>query len=324
VTLLAKARFTTLLLPAVALLTPLHHAAAQNANLMRPAAELESRLRTGSFKIIDWRGSRMPDDRTQRAALQFEDSTVLLAKWANAPRGGGRFNNQPRYEAAAFEIQKLFLDESDYVVPPTIIRAFSLDFVAAQVPDQRSTFSQAPRSVVVALQYWLQQVHHENFWQPDRVEVDTLYARRIANFNILTYLIGHTDSNIGNYLISTHPLDPHVYSVDNGVSFESEPSNRGEAWKDMRVERVPRTTVQRLGQVTREDLERLLGVLVEFEIRDGELVAVEPGENSSTNRGVRVNDERVQFGLTSREIRAVERRINQLVRDANARRYTLF
>lgn len=319
----ASARIITILLIVVATLLP-RHAAAQTTNLALPVSEIESRLRSADFSILSWRGSRMPEDRTQRAVLMFEDSTMLEAKWASAPRGGGRFNNEPRYEAAAFEIQKLFLDEADYVVPPTIIRSFPLEFVAAQVPDQRATFGQAPGSVVTALQYWLMEVFPRDFWQPDRLERDTLYARRIANFNILTYLIGHGDSNLGNYLISLNPLDPHVYSVDNGVSFESPPSNRGEEWKEMRVDRLPRSTVERLAAITREDLERVLGVLVEFQIRDGVLVPVESAENFSRNRGVRTTDDRVQFGLTSREIRAVEQRLNRLVRDANGRRYTLF
>lgn len=320
----ARPRFIPLLLGAGALLLPLRPATAQNANFIRPVPEIESRLRAEEFVILDWRGSRMPEDRTQRALLQFADSTLLLAKWANAPRGGGRFNNQPRYEAAAYEIQKLFLDDPDYVVPPTIIRAFPLAFVATQVPDQRATFDEAPASVVVALQYWMHQVHPQDFWQPERLRTDTLYARRIGNFNVLTYLIGHKDSNSGNFLISGNPADPHVYSVDNGVSFESQPSNRGEEWKDMRVDRLPRSLVQRLEQITRDDLERVLGVLVEFRIHEGSLLPVEAGENFDRNRGVRVRDDRVQFGLTTREIRAVERRLNQLVRDANGRGYTLF
>jgi hypothetical protein len=293
-------------------------------NFVLPASRLEALLSAEPFSIMDWRGSRRPDDRTQRVVVMFEDSTLLTAKWASAPRDGGRFNNEPRYEAAAYEIQKLFLDEVDYVVPPTIIRAFPLDFVQAQVPDHRPTFGQAPRSVVVALQYWLFNVQPEDFWHPDRVKTDTLYARRIANFNILTYLIGHRDANSGNFLVSRDFSDPHVYAVDNGVSFGSDPSNRGELWKDIQIDRLPRSVIDRLKPLTRQDLERVLGVLVEFQIRDGELVRVEPGENLGRNRGVRVRGDRVQFGLTGREIRDVEQRLDQLVGDVNARRYILF
>jgi hypothetical protein len=51
---------------------------------------------------------------------------------------------------------------------------------------------------------------------------------------------------------------------------------------------------------------------------------VEPGANFSSHRGVRRKDDRIQFGLTSMEIHDVDRRLKQLVRDANNRRYKLF
>ncbi|HSJ32169.1 MAG TPA: hypothetical protein VK933_12090 [Longimicrobiales bacterium] len=307
-----------------AVLAPLPEAHAQTVHYTMPIAEIEARLRTGDFTIIDWRGSRKPEDRTQRVALEFPDSALIVAKWAGAPSGGARFNNEPRYELAAYEIQKLFLDPSDYVVPPTVIRAFPLTFVAAQVPDQRPTFGQAPLSVVVALQYWLHNVQATDFWHPERVETDSLYALRIANFNIFTHLIGHIDGNIGNFLWSTEEEDPHIFSVDNGVSFGSEPSDRTDEWKFMRVRRLPRSTIERLERLTHEDLEAALGVLIEFQIRDGHLIEVEPGENFSRNRGVRRNDDRIQFGLTAREIREVDSRLRSLVRDAKGSRYKLF
>jgi hypothetical protein len=59
----------------------------------------------------------------QRAALEFADSLIILAKWARAAPGGDTFNNALRYELAAYAIQELFLDQPDYVVPPTVARA---------------------------------------------------------------------------------------------------------------------------------------------------------------------------------------------------------
>ncbi len=54
------------------------------------------------------------------------------------------FNNVPRYDLAAYELQKLFLDPPEYVVPPTALRMVPLaDFanyspgVAADVPGGR-------------------------------------------------------------------------------------------------------------------------------------------------------------------------------------------
>jgi hypothetical protein len=299
-------------------------ARAQDFNIAFPITEIEARLLAAPFRIIDWRGSRMPDDRTQRTALEFVDSVVLIAKWANAPANGAMFNNEPRYEVAAYEIQKLFLDEPDLVVPPTVLRAVPLDFMQEQIPTARATFREAPGSVLVALQYWLHGVTPENFWDVRRARTDSVYARHIANFNILTYVIRHSDANRGNYLISTHAEHPRVFSVDNGISFASRDSDRGFEWREMQVERLPRHTIERLATITLDQLEQTLGVLAEFEIRDGELVAVPPGANLSRDRGVRRTAERIQLGLTAREIREVDRRIRTLVRQANGRQFQLF
>jgi hypothetical protein len=288
-------------------------------NFLLPIGELERLLASEPFQIIDWRGARRPEDRTQRVTLAFDDSVIVTAQWAAAPRGGGTFNNQPRYELAAYAVQKLFLDEPEYVVPPTVIRAFPLAFVQEHVPGMRATFNEAPGSVVVALQYWLLAVRPDNVWDVRRARADSVYARHMANLNILTYIINHADANIGNVLISESLDNPRVYAVDNGVAFASQPSDRGDFWRHLHVERVPRRTLDRLRSVTRADLDRALGVLAEFEVRDGVLVQVEPGQNMSTGRGVRRSDQRIQFGLTSTEIRGVEQRIRSLLREANGR-----
>ena len=290
---------------------------AQDLNVILPVSEIESRLQDRPFQVLDWRGSRRPEDRTQRATITFEDSVVLIAKWANAPpNGGDRFNNEPRYEVAAYRVQKLFLDEPDYVVPPTVLRAFPIEFVRAQMPEVKPTFGIARGSVLVALQYWLTSVTTEGFWDPMRARKDTAYARHIGDFNILTYVIRHSDANAGNYLISTSPENPRVFSVDNGVAFASEESNRGAEWRELLVERLPRRTIERLKGITRAQLEALLGVFAEFEIRDGALVAVPPGENLGVHKGVRRAEGRIQLGLTQLEIREVEQRIKRLVGEA--------
>ena len=306
-----------LVLQSVAWSTP---AAAQDLNVVLPIPQIEARLRAEPFRIVDWRGSRRPEDRTQRATIAFEDSVVLIAKWANAPQNGSRFNNEPRYEMAAYEIQKLFLDESEYVVPPTVLRAFPIEFVREQMPEVKPTFGSAPGSVVVALQYWLSAVTPKDFWNHVRARSDTLYARHIGNFNIFTVVVRHSDANVGNYLISTAEANPRVFSVDNGIAFGSNESDKGFAWRDVQVERFPRRTIERLRQVTRQQLEETLETLAEFEVQDGRLVPVEPGPPLSRNVGVRREGNRVQFGLTRSEIRQVEQRIHELMRAANERR----
>jgi hypothetical protein len=203
------------------------------------------------------------------------------------------------------------------------MRAFPLDFVRERVPDAEATFREAPASVLVCLQYWLLGVTPDNFWDPQRARGDSVYARYIGNFNILTHVIRHSDANVGNYLISQGEV-PRVFSVDNGVAFSSEESNRGFQWREMQVRRLPRATVERLRGVTHEQLTQTLGVLIEFEVRDGQLHRVPPGANMSPGRGVRRSATRIQLGLTESEIRAVERRIQNLIRQADARRYEIF
>jgi hypothetical protein len=297
--------------------------AAQDANFVLPIPDIEEHLRDFSFEILDWRGTRMADDRTQHVLVGFEDGSVLRVKWANAAPGASRFNNEPRYEVAAYEIQKLFLEPNEYVVPPTILRAFPLEFVASQIPDTRATFREA-ESVLVALQYWLSSVTAKDFWDSRRAREDTLYARHIGNFNILTYLINHSDANVGNFLISDWEHDPRVFSVDNGVAFRAPESDRGAFWRDLHVTRVPGHTVERLRAVTREDMETALGVLAEWEVRDGQLVPVPPGENLGRSRGVRRQEGRIQIGLTTGEIRDIDRRREALLRAVDRRNINVF
>jgi hypothetical protein len=298
-------------------------AAAQDFNFLRPVPEIEQRLRDRPFQIIDNRGSRAPGDRTQRVVLTFEDSVLLPAKWANAAPGASTFNNEPRFDVAAYEIQKLFLGPDEFVVPPTVLRSFPLPYVETQTPGVQRTFAEAA-SVLVVLQYWLAGVSPDNYWDSRRAQNDTVYARHIGNFNVLTYLIRHQDANIGNYLISQFQDNPRVFAVDNGVAFGSEASNRGFEWRNMRVRRLSRATTERLRSISRADLDRALAILAEFEIRNGQLIAVSAGENIGPTRGIRKGGDRVQIGLTRSEIDAVERRLRTLMDQVDRGRITEF
>jgi hypothetical protein len=297
---------------AIAFLSPVP-SAAQDLHFVLPIPDIEEHLRDSPFEILDWRGSRRPDDRTQQVLLGFEDESVLRVKWANAVPGASRFNNEPRYEAAAYEIQKLFLDPDEYVVPPTILRALPLDFVDGELPGTRRTFREA-ESVLVVLQYWILNVTQDNVWDPERAREDMVYAKHIGNMNVLTYLIHHSDSNVGNFLVSAYNEFPRVFAVDNGVAFRAPESDRGYEWRDIIVERIPSRTIERLRELTLEDFEAALETVAEFEAQEGLLVAVPPGENINRNRGVRLRDGRIQLGLTALEIRQVDRRRQDLIR----------
>ena len=290
-------------------------AVAQNPNYLRPVPEIEQRLDSLPVRLMGVEGSRFHADSTKRVAMAYDDSVVLFAKLKVAPFGGDQnFNNRPRYELAAYSLQKLFLEPDDYVVPPTALRSLPLTQVR-QWDDRALPTFDATRSVLVALQYWLSSVTSKNLFDPVRFRTDTVYARHLADMNILTYLIRHSDSNAGNFLISQDSTAPHVYSVDNGIAFSSETSDRGFAWRDLRVDRLPRGTVERLRAIPSERLDETLGVLAQFAITArGELVPAAPGPALNGKQGVRRLGNIVQFGLTQSEIDGVRSRLRDLLK----------
>jgi hypothetical protein len=293
----------------------------QYENIILPVDSVEQLLRYGEFEVATFRDTRFEGDRTQRVILKFAANLFIAVKWAAAPRGGDSFNNRPRFEIAAYEIQKLFLNEEDYVVPPTVARAFPIDeYIRPQ--GVRSTLG-GTDAVVVLLQYWLNAVTDDGVYDKDRIKDDSLYARHLADMNILTYLIRHADANRGNFLISTVATNPRVFAVDNGVSF-GDISDRPDHWREMRTDRLPQGTVDRLRAITEEDLHQALGVLVQFEVRDKQLIQVEPTENLNPGRGVHKQDDVIQMGLTRREIGAVHRRLQDLLKDIDNGKYEIF
>lgn len=300
--------------------------ALQDSNVLLPIPEIEERLREGEFRVAGAQPSRgLENERTFRAMLMYEDGTSILAKLAPAAIGGETFNNVPQYEIGAYELQKLFLDEPEYVVPPTIARAFPVEWCRQHIDeDVRATFRDF-ESAIVVIQYWVWNVQPEGIWDEDRFESDTAYARHVANFDIFTNLIRHNDSNLGNYLISTDSANPRVFSIDNGVAFDAQESDRGFKWRGIRVKKLPRKTVERLREITEEELQAALGVLAQFELQpDGQLARVTPTENLDPGDGIRQSSTVVQIGLEDGEIEDIHERIQDLLEDVDEGEYELF
>ena len=199
-------------------------------------------------------------------------------------------------------------------MPPTALRMLPLSQIETYSKDVDPTFKGAD-DVLCVLQYWLQNVKViPDVLDPARLATDEVYARHIGQMNVLTYLIKHGDSNLGNFIISTAETGARVFSVDNGVSFSSEDSDRGKAWQQMRVDRLPADVVERLRKVTEEELHSKLGVLAQWELRAGHYVLVAPGENIARNDGVRRKGAVLQMGLTRAEIGDVWRRLTLLLK----------
>jgi hypothetical protein len=215
-------------------------------------------------------------------------------------------------------LQKLFLEPAEYVVPPTALRFIPRADFAKYQSDVVRTFSSADQ-VLAVLQYWLSDIAViADVYNPARFDADPLYARHIGQLNVLTYLIEHRDSNAGNFLIGKSATGARVFSIDHGVAFASDDSDRGEAWKVIRVNRLPADTVAKLRTITLPELERRLGVLAQWKLEGERYVPVAPGPNLSPNRGVRRMGKDLQMGLTKSEIATVNRLLVRLLQRIDA------
>jgi hypothetical protein len=290
-------------------------ATAQDANITRPIDELERLLAAGPLVIASAEISRpkAKGDITLKADVSFGGAPPLRVKLRKAEPGAEAFNNVPRYDLAAYELQKLFIDPPEYVVPPTALRMVALDDFRKYSADVQRTFAPAPQ-VLAVVQYWLSDIKViADVYDAGRFAADPVYARHIGQLNVLTHLIQHRDSNAGNFLIGRAEQGPRVFSIDHGVAFASGDSDRGELWKDLRVTVLPADTVQRLRSVTPEILDARLGVLAQWQLREGAWVPVPPGPNLATRKGVRREGDQLQMGLTKMEIDAIERLLRRLL-----------
>lgn len=290
-------------------------AGAQDANITQPIADLERTLAAEPLVITHAEISRpkAKGDITLKADVAFGDAPPLRVKLRKAEPGADTFNNVPRYDLAAYELQKLFIDPPEYVVPPTTLRMVALADFAKYSPGVQKTFPPAPQVLAVA-QYWLSDILVlADVYGATRFATDPVYARHIGQLNVLTYLIEHRDSNAGNFLIGRAERGARVFSIDHGVAFASIDSDRGKLWKDLRVAQLPADTIARLRTITPELLESRLGVLAQWQLQDGSYVPVQPGPNLSPRRGVRRSGDQLQMGLTAMEIQTLQRRLARLL-----------
>jgi hypothetical protein len=301
-------------------------AGAQDANITAPVPELERMLDNDPFVVTAAESSRpkAKGDITLKAQLSFAGREPLTVKLRKAEPGADVFNNVPRYDLAAYELQKVYLDPPEFVVPPTALRMVPLDEFRRFQADVKPTFPGADEAVAV-VQYWLHDIKViADVLDPATFETDPVYARHIGQLNILTYLIQHRDSNAGNFLIGKASPGARVFSIDHGVAFASIDSDRGELWKDLRVKKLPADAVARLRKITRDDLETRLGVLVQWKLDQGHFVQVPNGANVAAYRGVRRSGDMLQMGLTKPEIGEVYKQIQRLLAKVDSGEITTF
>jgi hypothetical protein len=207
------------------------------------------------------------------------------------------------------------LDPDDYLVPPVVIRGIAFDAYRAVTADPVANID-GTRCVYGALAVWLSNVEPlKPVFDPEWFSNDDRYAYHFGNLNLLHYLTDHRDARASNFLMSIDPANPQIFSIDNGIALGGTLFNFF-TWhfNKIRVDRLPRRSIERLRQCQRSDLDRL-GVLSELRADPtGLLRHVVPCSNLDCEQGNRVRTPGiVQIGLTSAEIDAIVARIEALL-----------
>ena len=127
---------------------------------------------------------------------------------------------------------------------------------------------------MAVVQYWLSDIRSiPDVYDPARFAADPVYARHIGQLNVLTLPDPASRLEPGQFPDRQSRSGARVFSIDHGVAFASEDSDRGEVWKDMRVTQLPADTVERLRKITPELLTERLAVLAQWQLKDGNYVA---------------------------------------------------
>jgi hypothetical protein len=236
-------------------------------------------------------------------------------------------NNSPRREMAAYSVQTLFLDPPDYLVPATAVRCPALERWR-EVHGKGEPQIPGSNCVMISASLWLTGITlPDAVYDKQRFLEDPVYARYLADFNLLTYLVDHRDGRRGNILVSKEDDRRQVFAIDNGVSFGPMwplynwfvPN-----WNVLRVAALRKSSVDRLRPLERKDLDFLLAVQ---ELRDngsGHYVDVERGPLLDDNGGVQARGGIVQVGLTRGEIDDVWHRVRTLIERVDEGRIPVF
>jgi hypothetical protein len=282
--------------------------------LSRPAAEAARLLQSERFELRDMEPATGGVTRVDHGEAYFPARGVELdVKWKVAPAGGEGWNNVPRKEVAAFVIQQWFLDDRDWIVPPTAIRCVPVEahrrFLDAE-PIVENT-----RCVLGMIAAWLDDVEHPaEVLDEDRFRREPEYARHRADLNLVAYLIAHRDGRLANFLVPEDDDDGRIYLIDNGISFGGLVWNYFRPnWNVIRVPALRRDSVDRLRRVSAGDVSAL-AVLTQLEADpQGVLQPAKREGPWDASQGARLQKGRAQFGLTADEIAGVTERLEELL-----------
>ncbi|MEM6954278.1 MAG: hypothetical protein AAF411_01465 [Myxococcota bacterium] len=265
--------------------------------------------------------------------METPQGVIFDAKWR--PLAARSRFSDPIAELASERLQRLLLEPTDYVVPPTEVGC--LERERYRMLRHRVAERADRRCIVGTLSYWLPNVltlddarlrgfvpdpskardarPHGDAWlyEPRRFRRDARYRRNIAHLNLLAYLMEHGDAHDGQFVVSAS--SEHVFLVDNSVAFGMGRRRTMEGRQDFSrwvVPSIPRDTADRLRVFVESDL-RSLRVIAEFEGEGSRLRLVPAGSAfGSPEARLRERGGRLQLGLRQSEVEAIRSRARDL------------
>jgi hypothetical protein len=249
-------------------------------------------------------------------------------KWKfkkNVPGWVDSFNTSPRKELAAYEVQKLFLDPEDYVVPTCLAFCISRDRYEKRGGYAAATLK-GTDCILGLASIWMENVTiPDTLYDESRFLRDPTYAYFMSNFNLLTYLIQHRDGRVGQFLVAKNDKRRQVFSIDNGISFGFWPYNFFILqWETINVPALRQDSIERLRTIQRQDLD-FLAVIVQFELDQNGILKPKPvGVNLDPKEGAKYKDGTLQYGLSISEIDALWDRIQNIIAEVDAGNIQVF
>jgi hypothetical protein len=284
-------------------------------------------LRNGEAEIRSVKAAGGGTTGAERHEVFYPARNIQFkVKWKAMPvlRLDG-FNNSPRKEIASFAIQRLFLDPEDYVAPSATMRCYPIGRYRETHPMASPTLDEIDCVLGVASIWVFDVTLPDMAYDEQRFLTDRSYATFMSNLNVFTYLLDHRDGREGNFLIAKDPSRPQTFSVDNGIAFGPLFFNYFvKNWNKLRVAAVRASTIDRLRTVERKDLD-FLAVVDQLQLDDNRMLEPVPsGPVVDPNDGATYQDGVVQFGLTTREINGVYKRIGKLIKGVDSGRIPVF
>lgn len=288
----------------------------QADDLCFPGMHMERWLQTGELRFVgvddvDAGTSGIMKLLTGVVPAGQSEELFFYVKWKPANSAVSRLNNSPRKERAAYEVQKLFLPDDRWVVPPSVMRC--LPSAPGRPLVEGRVMAGRVDCVWGQLSYWVSPLDAPGEVDWERIETDTDYARALGDLNILMYVIDHKDAHKDNWLLSDDPDRMRAVAPDNGVAFSGmrNPFVKN-YWGNISLESLPADTIALLRTISDDDL-HALHVLETWTVEDRALVRTEDADPDTVDGGVHMIDDTLTHGLRAGEIRRIRVRIDDLL-----------